>query len=344
MHNAVAAAAACLRLCPPLKIAAKAAHRLALALALLGELGVAGEVLAAAPTPEAAGDAAEQCTSLAGQVESLREREDTGYSASDVLGTAAASMACSVGGIADAAVPTAESLGPIEAPAPRCVVVASRDIAVGEVVLVQRPIKGLAFGAQSLTEAASSAASLRTSSEGLCRRLAFASQTDVACARALELLGSARAPSLLGFEPPLPADVLGSLLQRLHPRLLPLLGQRSEFVPVAERLPMPKLLIEALVGGRQAAPTPGWRALIEAASRGEPAFGRVLDGSPAAVGGGLQGRGTGLYPAVALLGRVSSSLSNCALAPVGSKAIGALAVFTTQAVPRGKELLLAEAG
>mmetsp|Transcript_25443 Transcript_25443/g.72956 ORF Transcript_25443/g.72956 Transcript_25443/m.72956 type:complete len:835 (+) Transcript_25443:96-2600(+) len=335
-HNAAAAAAACLRFCPPAKVAAKAVHRLALALALLGETGIASEVLAAAPMPEGIGEVEKQCISMAEQVESLRVREDTGYSSASLVANAGGASAN------EAATPTAEWLGPVEAKSLGSPPVASRDMQPGEVVMVQRPLKGLTSGVHSLTAATAADMCLRMSSEGLFRRLAFASCADLAAARAIELLTAARQPGLLGFEPMPVGEVLGGLLQRLDPRLLPLLGQRPDFAPLVERLPASQPLIEAMVELHQLGPTVDWqRHLVEACGESpEPTTAGTCD---AAAKRSLRETATGLYPAIALLRHISSHLANCALAPVGSQTAGALAVFTTKSVPCGAELLLAEA-
>lgn len=343
-HTVVGAACACLRLAPAAPIAAKVSHRLALGLALLGEVAIASEVLPLGVKflHGVSGDTVRQCADMAARVERLRVRVSGGYTVHNLGHQDAVA-----GGGSLAALGEIDWCGPVESFEETSLssVRVTRDVNAGEVLLVQRPLKGTATGLHVLSRTA--AVQLRLSAPGpdsLLARYEYAISKDMDCCSVLRQLCTNG-----------PGPLLESLPRRLSPRLFPLLGQGPEYASVEEKVPVCRRQVESLVDRAVLhGPTLDWRTLLGlgaqesggSSSRGLREEGNVEgeDFQKASardknceVAGHLGCR-SGLYPSlVTICSGDNPSLDNCVLAPVGLPAAGVLAVVALRPLCCGEK-------
>eukprot|EP00927_Polykrikos_kofoidii_P065183 TRINITY_DN60971_c0_g1_i1.p1 TRINITY_DN60971_c0_g1~~TRINITY_DN60971_c0_g1_i1.p1 ORF type:complete len:531 (+),score=64.86 TRINITY_DN60971_c0_g1_i1:242-1834(+) len=297
-HDAVATAGASLRL----RRGGKPLHRCASAFALLGEFDLALGLLSRVESllgEECAADHVESCRKLCADVVFARTWAKDAWPMISLRSASQANILCDWFA-RDAIVTSSGSRGRG--------IQTIRDVRPGEVLVVQRP-RGLRTG------------NARTGFAQLKSGLAVAVGDDALLASTLDALGDSNGEVSLE-----------QLLDQLSTRVLPLLLQRPEFVPAAERIKLDQKRVSAIINVN----SHGWSlegsALLESGDIGAV----LLKGIPDTA---LDEDTVELYPAISLINHANEP--NCLLLPLArEEQIRAMVVIARFALPAATELTI----
>ena len=328
LHDALAAAAASLRLEP----SAKARHRAATALALLGEFVLADEVLRAASESCGAGCGPghlEHCASLRRSLADAQRRVEAGYAKPtlvELLRTGPGRESVVGEWLAEGRIGTALIEGKGRGVRALC------RIEAGEALVVQRPRVSVSADAVSSGELLTSMDSDSrlmddASNVKLKAQLTSAASVDGLLATTVSLLhdGSAQVK---------PLTDLDEFLHRLSGAVLPGLLQQPRFLPVAERLELGYARVSRVVDINCHGDS---MEDAEAFARGAWEGREGREGREARFCAKLKGGSTSLYPAVSMINHASAP--NCLVLPITQDgAEMAVAIVARQPLPPGAEL------
>lgn len=322
LHDALAAGVAGLRLQPT----AKAFHRSATALALLGEFMLADKLLALTGVFSGGGfdrTQREQLSCLRSDIASAQRAVADGYPTELMHAIAQGDVVS--GGIVGEWV-AEDRIGTALIEGKGRGVQALRQIGFGELLMIERPRGSVSAGTASkelLTSINSSSRALDDASQvKLKSQLTSAASVDVPLARTLAMLddGTGKSNALMP---------LGDFLNQLNAAVLPLLLQRPQFFPASERTELSHQRICGVVDVNCHGCTDSSLS-FKGAPEADQKMKRMTK---------LEGGTTSLFPAISMVNHSRSP--NCVLLPMRYKGnVVAMAVAARQRLLPHEELTL----